>query len=167
MQRMNTGFTLVEMLVTLMDMIILVAYAVPMYTNTITMTRMTSEINSLLRGLNVARSEAIKRGLPISFCPVLPSPTTATTACSTTTTWSSGWVILDTTTPALIQISNGVTHGDTLTSTQDSYPTFNQSGYTFFTGTLSLHDVNNTQSLYQCLVFSTGSWTTQTGASCP
>lgn len=170
MRRMNTGFTLIEMMVTIAVMVILLAISAGSYRFLVVSNRMSSEINSLLGGLNLARSESIKRGQSVSVCPV-SSPTTATSTCGSATDWSTGWVVLSPSlAPPPLLISNGVTHGDTLTvttTTAPNYPQYSQAGYTFFTGTITLHDSNNTQSLYRCIIFNAGSWTTQTGASCP
>jgi type IV fimbrial biogenesis protein FimT len=163
MRRMFTGFTLIEMMVTITIISILLAVAAPSYYNAITGTRMSGEINALLGNLNLARSEAIKRGQSVSVCPAT-APSAATTACTARTDWSTGWVVLVAT--SAVAVSPGVTHGDTLTSTLTTYPTFTQAGYTFFTGTIKLHDSNSTTGLYRCIVFNAGSWQTQTGASC-
>ena len=169
MRRMATGFTLIEMLVTISIMAILLTIAAPSFNTVIAGTRMSAEINDLQASLNFARSEAVKRGLKIDVCP----PTTPNgTTCATTNPldWSSGWVVLVDGTTTQLRISPGVTHGDTLTSTSAAafpYPEFTPAGYTFFTNTISLHDSNSTSGLYRCIVFNAGSWATQQGATCP
>ena len=171
MRRIPAGFTLTEMLVTIIIMAILLAIAAPSYISTISSTRMSGEINTLQEDLNFARSEAVKRGLKIDVCP----PTTPNgTTCATTNPldWSSGWVVLLNGTTTRLRISPGVTHGDTLISTSVAaipYPQFTQAGYIFFTGasaTIKLHGTNSTPSQYRCIVFNAGSWATQQGVSC-
>ena len=178
MRHLATGFTLIEMIVAISIFAILVAIALPSYQGTTNGTRMSGEINSLQGALNLARSEAMKRGLGVSVCPAA-NATTATAACDAGTNWSNGWVVLVGTTAATtvappLFISPGVTHGDTLTSTSTTtppYPTFTSAGYTFFgqspTDVITLHDVNNTTVLYRCIIFSAGTWQILTGASCP
>ena len=161
MRRMPTGFTLTEMLVTISIMGILLAVAVPSYLSTISSTRMSNEINTLLGSLNFARSEAGKRGLRVDVCPQ------AGATCGSGTNWTSGWYVLLDSTSAQLQISPALTHGDVLTSTVAAYPYFTPAGYTFFTGTISLHDSSNTLSLRRCIIFSAGAYNTATGASCP
>lgn len=157
----SAGFTLIELLVVIAIVVILTTIGIPSFNATITSTRMAGEINTLLSALNFARSEASKRGQQVSICPI------SGTACATSTNWTAGWQVLQPDTNTQLSIAPGVSHGDTLTSTLSTYPIFTSMGYTFFGGTLSLHDPNNTPSLYRCIVFSAGSWTTQQGASCP
>ena len=161
MRHRSAGFTLIELLVVIAIAVILTMVAVPSFNATITSTRMAGEINTLLSTLNFARSEASKRGQQVSVCPV------SGTACAASTSWTTGWQVLQPDTSTQLNISAGVNHGDTLTSTLTTYPVFTPMGYTFYAGTLSLHDPKNTPSLYRCIVFSAGSWTTQQGAVCP
>lgn len=171
MRRATTGFTLIEMMVTISIMAILLAIATPSFNNTIAGTRISGEINELQASLNFARSEAVKRGLKIDVCP--PTVPNGTTCANTNPlNWSSGWVVLIDGTATQLRISPAVTHGDTLTSTSAAaipYPQFTPAGYTFFAGagtTIKLHDSNNTPGLYRCVVFNAGSWATQQGGSC-
>ena len=163
----SAGFTLVEMIVTVMVLAILTSIGMQTYQSVVTSTRMSGRINSLLGTFALARSEAMKRGQTVNVCPVL-SPSAATAACTTVTDWTTGWVVLPTSAaPTPLQISTALTSGDTLTSTVNTFPVFSQTGYTFFAGILSLHDTNSTPSLYRCIVFSAGSWSTKKGAVCP
>jgi type IV fimbrial biogenesis protein FimT len=172
MWRRAAGFTLIELLVSMVVLGVIVVISAGSFTSLISSARMTGEISSLQGALNLARSEAIKRGYSVSVCPAAGASNT-TASCDTDTIWSNGWVILAATATSTatvkppLFISPGVTHGDTLTSSLGTYPTFTQAGYTFYSGTITLHDSLNTQALYRCLVFSAGTWTMQTGASCP
>ena len=160
MWRMSAGFTLIEMMVTVIIVAILSAMAAPSYRSVVTDMRMGSEINALLNDLNFARSEALKRGQSISVC-ASPSPAATTAACPAIgiTDWSSGWVVLaPLATPPLLRISAGVTHGDRLTSTLTTYPIMTPLGYAFFTDTIRLRDSTNSTGLSRCIVFSSGSW---------
>ena len=162
MRHATTGFTLVEMMVAISVMAILTTIAIPSYQSTITSTRMRSEIGALLADLNFARSEAVKRGLSINICP----PTSTGTACNPgITDWSSGWVVLNTSQP--LRISAGVTHGDKLIATTGTAPTFTPAGYSFFSGTFTLHDSNDDITQRRCINFSVGFLVTQAGALCP
>ena len=161
MQRANAGFSLIEMLVTISILIIMAMLGTASYSTLITSTRLNGEISGMLNGLKTARSEAIKRGQTVDFCPNGGSGS----ACGTS--WANGWNVLLDSTSTQLQVGAAVTHGDTLTNTGTGYPKFTAAGYTFFTGTLSLHDANSTSSLYRCIVFNAGSWTTQQGATCP
>jgi len=161
MRQLMTGFSLIELIVTISVMAVVATMATATYTSVITGTRMSGEINELMNGLNLARSEAIKRGQIIDVCPLNGA------VCATGTNWNSAWTILIDSTAQQLKVVPAVTHGDNLSSTISTFPQMTPAGYTFFTGTLTLHDVNSTQGLYRCIVFNAGSWTTQRGAACP
>ena len=161
MQKRSPGFSLIEMLVAIGLVVVLTTVAIPSFSSMVTNTRMAGELNTLLSALSLARSEASKRGLRVSVCP------TSGTACTNSTDWTGGWQVVQPDTSTQINIAPAMTHGESLISTTNTYPVFTAFGYTSFNGTLSLHDRNNTPSLYRCIVFNAGSWTAQQGASCP
>lgn len=63
----DSGFTLIEVLVTVAVMSILVAVAMPSFQTMMADNRVRSDYNELLVGLNFARSEAIKRRKKVTF----------------------------------------------------------------------------------------------------
>ncbi|MFK5949113.1 MAG: GspH/FimT family pseudopilin [Methylococcales bacterium] len=71
---------MIELLVTIAIVGIVLSIAIPSFTNTIRNTRLTTNINELVTSFNIARSEAIKRGIPV-------------TVRKTGTNWESGWSI--------------------------------------------------------------------------
>ena len=58
----SSGFTLVELMITLAIAGILVAVGIPSFNSTISDSRLTSYANEFVTALNLARSEAIRRG---------------------------------------------------------------------------------------------------------
>jgi len=161
----STGVTLIELLVVLVIVGIAAVIGLPNFAYAISKARMDGEISALLSGLNLARSEAVKRGLTVSVCPSINGST-----CAAGTSWSSGWIVqLDGPPSQLLQTASALSR-DTLVSTSaatPAYPQFSSMGYTFFGDTLTLHDPNNTASLSRCIVFSAGSWIPRSGATCP
>lgn len=63
----NNGFTLIELMITLVVVIILVAIAAPSFNSMIRDSRAATQANNLLSSLQVARSEAINRGVRVSM----------------------------------------------------------------------------------------------------
>ncbi len=74
------GFTLVELLVTLVVASVLATLAVPAYQELIRDTRMTTQINDFVAALHYARSESVKRGSNVNI-----------DALSASTNWTGGW----------------------------------------------------------------------------
>lgn len=62
------GLTLVELMVTLTVLAVLLGIAVPSFRSLIESSRLTSQANDLLHGLQTARSEAIRRNTAVRFC---------------------------------------------------------------------------------------------------
>ncbi len=84
----NFGMTLLELLVTLAVVGILVAIGVPSMTTFIKNDRITTQINTLVGHLALARSEAVKRAAPVSVC-----VSSNTTVCTGGTNWEQGWIV--------------------------------------------------------------------------
>ncbi|WP_019568118.1 GspH/FimT family pseudopilin [Thioalkalivibrio sp. ALMg13-2] len=64
------GFTLIELMVTIAVFAILASIAVPSFRFIIENNRVTTASNELTTAFNYARSEAVRRGLPVSVCPI-------------------------------------------------------------------------------------------------
>lgn len=88
----SAGITLIELMVTLTIVAIMAAFAAPdlqLFVRNSTVRAATTELAS---ALTYARSEAIKRGWPVTVCK--SSSINATSpGCSTTAAWEDGWVI--------------------------------------------------------------------------
>lgn len=84
----SRGFTLIELMITLMVVGVLVGVAVPSFQALMTRNRLVAEINELVGTLQFARSEAVKRGQDVVVC---KSATGLT--CTTSGNWEQGWMV--------------------------------------------------------------------------
>lgn len=67
MKNRISGFTLIELMVTVAVLAILVVIALPNYRAFVLNSRMTAQANNFLASLQLARSEAVKRNAPINM----------------------------------------------------------------------------------------------------
>ncbi|WP_292743448.1 pilus assembly FimT family protein, partial [Methylophaga sp. UBA3595] len=63
----NNGFTLIELMITLVVVIILVSIAAPSFNAMIRDNRLATEANNFLGSLQLAKSEAIRRGVQVTM----------------------------------------------------------------------------------------------------
>jgi type IV fimbrial biogenesis protein FimT len=149
----QSGFTMVEMMMTVAVGAILLTIAIPSFRYITNSNRIAAEINGLLGDLQFARSEAIKEGVPVSVC--ISSNGTAC-AGGTTNTWQNGWIVISS------AISTGVLRVQAPFSSTDTFVatnavgtvTFNRDGYAngIAQGTLvELHDSTNNHNWTRCL----------------
>jgi len=66
----SSGFTLIELMVVVVLIGIVAAYAVPSFTQLVERNRVSSTVNGMLGILNYARSEAVKAGQTIEVTPL-------------------------------------------------------------------------------------------------
>lgn len=90
--KIESGFTLIELMVTLSVLAILLAAAVPAFQGMIQRNRLVSSTNDLVSSLMVARSEAIKRGAVVTICKT-SNPDAAAPVCAAGANWADGWVV--------------------------------------------------------------------------
>jgi type IV fimbrial biogenesis protein FimT len=84
----NTGFTLLELMTALAVLAILVALAAPSFRTFTSNNHVTAVNNDLITALNLARSEATRRSVPVSICASADGAT-----CGTAGNWSTGWIV--------------------------------------------------------------------------
>lgn len=90
MQRTNTqaGFTLIELMITLVVGTILLVVAVPSFLSFQKDNRRITQLNELVSGLNLARSEAAKSNATVAICP----SSDPWTSCSGAI-YDNGWIV--------------------------------------------------------------------------
>ena len=62
------GFTLIELLVTISVASVMLAIAAPSFRDMSIRNSVSSYTNDMIASVNYARSEAVRRGLPVSIC---------------------------------------------------------------------------------------------------
>jgi type IV fimbrial biogenesis protein FimT len=85
------GFSLIELMVTIVVASILLAVAVPNLRTFMRRSAVTSEVNDLIADLQQARSTAVTTRSLVAICPRTTS--TSTVACGTANTYENGWII--------------------------------------------------------------------------
>jgi type IV fimbrial biogenesis protein FimT len=90
--RRISGFTLLELMTTLAIVAILVALAAPSYRDFTSNNQVTAVNNDLIAALNLARSEATRRGTPVTICASRDAA-----ACADATAWGQGWIVFENT----------------------------------------------------------------------
>ena len=90
-RHMSNGFTLLELMVTIFVVAILVGVGVPSFVRTIQTSRMATSANDLVTSIHRARSEAVKRRVPVTLC-ASNNPLAAAPACNVGGNIG-GWVV--------------------------------------------------------------------------
>jgi type IV fimbrial biogenesis protein FimT len=119
----QTGFTLVELLVTMAAAAILASIAVPNFKLSIQNGRLVTQANDLLGAVMYARSMAITMNKSVTLC-ASTDPEDSAPSCSTNTSaWSSGWIICqpDCSSAAnVLRVHDKIDGGNSLTNTVPS-----------------------------------------------
>jgi type IV fimbrial biogenesis protein FimT len=110
--RANSGFSLIELMITITVVAILMALGVPSFRYITNSNRVSAEVNALLGDMQFARSEAIKEGLPVTVCPALDA--TLTGCAQNSTEWDKGWIVtsLTQTPPAVLRVQKALTNAN-------------------------------------------------------
>ncbi len=84
----HTGFTLVELMVTIAIIGVLLIVGLPSLKAFMQGNQLVASTNELISAFHVARSEAIKRNTTVTIC-----ESTDGTSCATTGNWEDGWIV--------------------------------------------------------------------------
>jgi type IV fimbrial biogenesis protein FimT len=135
-RRQSAGFNLLELMTAVTIGAILMGMGVSSYRYVTNANRVSTEVNTLLGDLMLARSEAIKEGVNVVTC-----PSTNGTACSAVNTWQNGWMVFSnvagdgvysSTTDVVIRVQKAFNYSTTDTFTSDNAMqsvTFNREGF--------------------------------------
>jgi type IV fimbrial biogenesis protein FimT len=163
-KRFSAGFTLFELVVTMLIIGVLAAIGTPTFKYVTASNRVATEINGLLGDLQFARTEAVKEGFPVTVCSST-APYTQCTASPGGSAWQNGWIVfLDTNNnhhvdagEAVLRVQAQFNGADTLVSSDGAFSsiTYNRLGYGITgsaTGlTINLHDSSNNHNWTRCL----------------
>jgi len=150
MKKKQTGFTLIELMVTVVVASIVLTLGVPSFQSFFLNNRMSTQANDLVSSINLARSEAIKRAAQIKVC-------SSSNQASCGGSWTDGWIVITADDVELIRAYGALKGSSVLTSTANDI-TYTSSG--FLTGaqtTFTLCDSNESGELgREVIVTATG-----------
>ncbi|MBC7573164.1 MAG: GspH/FimT family pseudopilin [Herminiimonas sp.] len=165
------GITMVESMVVLAITGILTMIATPSFVGTTQRFRVLGETNLLLTSMTFARSEAIKRGIPVTMC-----ASSDGTSCLGTATWQTGWIVFtdvgaDRTVGMLLKVTPALKNSDSIAADNAvASVTFGHDGFT--TGqnvgvvTFAIHTTPANSSATRCVAVSrTGRLETQSAGA--
>ena len=129
----HRGFTLVELMITLALAAILMSIGIPSFQSYMELNRLAAQSNQMVQSLNLARSEAGKRGGNIAVAPIVAG------------NWAQGWQVwVDTNTNNAVDAGEeilltvaAITGGSTLVSTRANYR-YQRSGNVVAAGSFTL-----------------------------
>lgn len=87
----QSGFTMMELLTTVVLAGLLMAMAVPSFNRMVANNRIIDQTNELVGALNIGRSEAIRRNATLTLC---RAATDASTSCATANANWSNWILV-------------------------------------------------------------------------
>jgi len=90
MKRIATGFTLIELMITLVVVAVLLTVAAPGFMSTLKTNAVQTQADLLLTTFNYARSEAARLNRTVIVCRSING-----TACSSSSSWQDGWLVYE------------------------------------------------------------------------
>jgi type IV fimbrial biogenesis protein FimT len=152
------GFTFLELLITLAIAAIVMAFAVPALSQFIQNDRLTTQINTLVSHLALARSQAVTRNQQVILC-----PSQNQTSCAGT--WNGGWILFadingDSALDAddeILRVQQALEGNNTLTTTVNGNIIYDYRGFASDSnGSFSLCDDRGVDNLRAISITNTG-----------
>ncbi len=129
-----TGFTLLELLITIAVLSILMMVAMPSFKTMMMNNRISTTTDALVSALNYARHTALSKNTSVMICPWLAA---GSMACGGS--WSTGWIVISQPVPVLLSAYNTGSHDPVVSSTITS-ATFDSRGITTTTAQFTVCD---------------------------
>jgi type IV fimbrial biogenesis protein FimT len=164
------GFSLIELVAVMAIIAILLTVAVPSFTTMMKDNRLSTQTREIVSALNLARSEAIKRGARVTVC----KSNDEQNCTAAGNDWSRGWIIyVDNSDPAndtrdagdpILRVRGPLSGNNTLTGNVnvDDYISFVANGFSRLSsggmqaGTLTLCDANDNNRARAIVISTTG-----------
>ncbi len=168
----NSGFTLMELIVTVAVISMVMAFAIPSMTTFNQNDRLTTNINALVGHLAYARSEAVKTSQQVSLC------ISSDSATCTGTNWEQGWMIyadangdgtFNAASETILRAQQALDGGNTLTATGaiGSQVTYDYRGFATTTGIFLLCDARTGAWGKTVSITKTGRVRSEADSTCP
>lgn len=87
--RKFSGFSLIELMIAVGLVAVFASLAIPSFQTLVANNRQTAQLNDMISSLNYARTEAVRRGSPVTVC---SSSDFAT--CNGGVNWHNGWIVV-------------------------------------------------------------------------
>jgi type IV fimbrial biogenesis protein FimT len=155
----NSGFTLLELVITVALVAIVMAIGIPSVTNLIKNDRLSTQINILVGHLAYARSEAVLRNQPVILC------ASGTMSSCSSNNWADGWIVfidadLNSDVSAgetILRVQQPLTSGNTLVNSTGSAVVYDSRGFSpNSTGSFSLCDDRGASYIKSITISNTG-----------
>lgn len=141
----SRGMLLVDMLIAITLLAILLTLAVPSLQETIATNQLSTQINSFVTSVNLARNEAVKRNRTVALCKSANG-----TSCATSGNWEQGWIVFantDNDSPAAVDA------GETVLQVATALPTsYSLRGNTNAASSLSFRSTGDAQANAQVVL---------------